>query len=56
MYKVNDIHIHLGRSNGINNYFLPDQILHFMKKNNLENIILMPFELETNSYNNKIIQ
>jgi predicted TIM-barrel fold metal-dependent hydrolase len=56
MFKVNDIHVHLGHSNGINNYFLPDQIQNFMKKNNLENIVLMPFELETNTYNQKIIQ
>ena len=55
-FKVNDVHVHLGRSNGIRSYFLPDQIPSFMKKNNLENMILMPFELETNTYNQKIIQ
>jgi len=55
-HQVNDIHVHLGRSNGIYNTLPIDKVLPYIEKNNIENIALMPFELDTNRDNLKIIE
>lgn len=55
-FKVNDIHVHLGRSERIYQSFEINEITPFMKKFNIQEIALMPFEIETEIYNKKIIE
>ena len=52
--KVCDAHIHLGRSAGINHTLHLDKIDSFIEKYNIENLLLFPFELDTNESNEKI--
>jgi len=52
--KVCDAHIHLGRSSGINHTLHLDEIDNFIEKFNIENLLLFPFELDTNESNEKI--
>jgi len=53
--KVNDIHVHLGYSEGINNSLPIEKLNEYIKKNNIDEIVLMPFEKDTDIYNQKII-
>ena len=55
-YAINDIHVHLGRSDGINNFFEPSSLDHFISKNKIDEIALIPFEKNTCTYNQKIIK
>jgi predicted TIM-barrel fold metal-dependent hydrolase len=52
--KICDAHVHLGRSNGINATLHLDQIDNFIKKFDIENLLLFPFEIDTNEDNEKI--
>jgi predicted TIM-barrel fold metal-dependent hydrolase len=52
--KICDSHVHLGRSNGINATLHLDEIDNFIEKFDIENLLLFPFELDTNEYNEKI--
>lgn len=54
--KVNDIHVHLGWSDGINNFLNPNKLDKFIAENNIEEIALIPFEKNTQTYNQKIIK
>ncbi|MCY4489916.1 MAG: amidohydrolase family protein [Thaumarchaeota archaeon] len=53
---INDIHVHLGWSDGINNFLDPDKLDGFISKNNIDEVALIPFEKDTTTYNRKIIQ
>jgi len=53
---INDIHVHLGWSDEINNFLDPNKLSNFITKNNLEEIALIPFEKDTNQFNQKIIK
>ena len=53
---VSDIHIHIGRTNTVNHFLPYDGVERFMKKFDLDQIALMPFELDTEQDNNKIIE
>lgn len=55
-FKVNDIHVHLGKSNRVYQSLPIDELIPFIKKYGIEEIALMPFELETEKYNMKIIE
>ncbi|KAF6245814.1 amidohydrolase family protein [Nitrosopumilus sp. b2] len=52
--KVCDVHVHLGRSNGINHTLHLDQIDNFIEKFGIEKLMLFPFELDTSESNEKI--
>lgn len=52
--KVCDAHVHLGKSSGINHTLHLNEIDSFIEKNNIENMLLFPFELDTNESNEKI--
>jgi len=52
--KVCDVHVHLGRSAGINHTLHLDQIDSFIEKFGIEKMLLFPFELDTNESNKKI--
>ena len=53
---INDIHIHLGWSDGINNFFDPNKLDDFISENKIGEIALIPFEKDTALYNQKIIK
>lgn len=52
---INDVHVHLGWSGGINNYLDPDKLDDFIAKNGIEQIALIPFERDTCIFNTKIM-
>ena len=54
--SINDIHIHLGWSDGINNFLDPNKLNDFVSKNKIDEIALIPFEKDTGLYNQKIIK
>ncbi len=56
MNDINDIHVHLGWSDSINNFLAPDKLGHFISKNRIDEIALIPFERDTCMYNQKIIR
>jgi len=53
-YRVNDAHIHLGRSLGVDINTTPDDITRFIEKYELQNILLMSLEQDVDQ-NNKVI-
>lgn len=55
-HRVNDIHIHLGWSNDINNFLDPNKLDEFISKNKIDEVALIPFEKNTRAYNHKIIK
>lgn len=54
--KVNDVHVHLGKSSIINNWLSEDDILNFREKNNIDNFFLMSLDLGIEHNNKKIIE
>jgi len=55
-YPINDVHVHVGRSKGINHSLPFEEIIPYVKKYKINNIALMPFEIDTDSDNLKIIE
>lgn len=55
-YKINDIHIHLGRSDRIYQSLTIDGLFDFIKKFEIDNVAVMPFEIATAKFNQKIIK
>ena len=53
-YKVNDAHVHIGKSSGVLIDTSPDDITKYIDQHNLENILLMSLDENVNQ-NNKII-
>jgi len=53
-YKINDAHVHLGRSTGVQIDTTPDDITNLIEKNNLENILLMSLEQDVDKNNQTI--
>lgn len=53
---INDIHVHLGWSDSINNFFDPNKLDDFISKNKIDEMALIPFEKNTSLYNQKIIK
>lgn len=56
MRAINDIHVHLGWSDSINNFLDPDKLSGFISKNKIDEIALIPFEKDTCLYNQKIMK
>ncbi len=54
--QVNDFHVHLGKSAGIYRPLPLDQIIPYIERYNIQNIALMPFELDTDIDNQNIIK
>ncbi len=54
MRKLCDAHVHLGRSAGIYHTLHDNEISEFISKNGIENLLLMPFELDVDKSNEKI--
>jgi hypothetical protein len=54
MKKLCDAHVHLGKSAGIYHTLHADEISNFITKNGIENLLLMPFELDVDKSNKKI--
>jgi uncharacterized protein len=54
--RINDFHVHLGKSDGIYRSLPVDQVIPYIEENNIENIALIPFELDTDDDNLKIIK
>lgn len=55
-FEVNDIHIHLGRTNGANNFLDPNHLFDFIEQFQINEVALMPFEVDTDKINQKIIE
>lgn len=55
-YKINDVHVHMGRSNGIYHSLPFEEIIPYITKYQINNIALMPFEIDTVIDNLKIIE
>jgi len=53
-YKVDDAHVHIGKSSGVSIDTKPGDIINFIEKYDLENILLMSLELDVNKNNTKI--
>ena len=56
MNHINDIHVHLGWSDSINNFLDPDKLEDFIVENGIDEVALIPFEKDTAKYNQKIIK
>ena len=54
--KINDVHVHLGKSSIINQYLSVQQICNFKTKYNIDNFMLMSLELDINQNNKKIME
>lgn len=54
-YTVNDVHIHVGKSNGIYRSLEFDQLLPFLEKYEINEIALFPFDVNPEIDNFKII-
>lgn len=55
-YKINDVHIHLGRSNSINVIATPEKILDMIDKHKISNIALMSLNEDIDRNNRKIAE
>lgn len=54
--KINDVHVHLGKSSIINQKLLLSGIQNFKTKYNLENFMLMSLDMNIDQNNKKIIE
>ncbi len=55
MGGINDVHVHLGWSDSINNFLDPSKLGDFIEKNGIDEVGLIPFEKDTGLYNRKIM-
>jgi predicted TIM-barrel fold metal-dependent hydrolase len=55
-FELNDVHIHLGNSDRIYQSLSIDGLFDFIKRFEISNVAVMPFEKETEEYNKKIIE
>ena len=54
-YKINDIHIHLGPSNGMFQNLTVPGLLKYQKEYHIDHVAVMPLEIHTDRDNKKII-
>jgi len=54
--KVNDIHIHIGRSSIIKNQLSPDKISHYREKFGLDHLMIFSLDVDISKNNEKIIE
>lgn len=54
--KVNDVHVHLGKSSIINQQLLVKEICNFRTKFNIDNFMLMSLDVDISQNNKKIIE
>jgi predicted TIM-barrel fold metal-dependent hydrolase len=54
--KVNDVHIHLGRSSMIKKQLLADEIFHYRKEYGLDHMMLFTLDVDIDENNKKIIE
>lgn len=55
-FEVNDIHVHVGKSASINRTISIEEVLPYVKKYDIKDLVLMPLEVETEENNLKILK
>ena len=53
-YRVNDSHVHLGKSDGIYSYFEALDIIAYREKNNIDKVLVMSLDLDIHKNNTTI--
>jgi len=54
--RINDVHVHIGRSSIINQKLLPDEIFQFKEKFGIEHMMLFTLDVEIDKNNKKVIE